>query len=189
MSQSKKLKSKRVNLTWHSKLDFFWGVVVWGGGRGGGLSITFLTYWRGGGGVAASTSPLRDSSHMPNLAHFTDDSLSFLRMLLFKMVIRYIYSYLSFECMISARPPAKHAFCKKWLPTCKREKRSRNCFKFDAYKFNGWYEFQRQITSRSESPISDNFAPALTLYTLTSVCIFSKLFSIHFLRCWQGEFV
>lgn len=60
---------------------------------------------------------------MPNLAHFTDDSLSFLRMLLFKMVIRYIYLYLSYECIISARPPAnlsptrpqpraaKHAFC------------------------------------------------------------------------------
>ena len=30
---------------------------------------------------------------------------------------------------------------------------------------------------------------ALTLYTLTSVCIFSILFSIHFLRCWHGEFV
>ena len=26
-------------------------------------------------------------------------------------------------------------------------------------------------------------------YTQTSVCIFSILFSIHFLRCWQGEFV
>ena len=29
----------------------------------------------------------------------------------------------------------------------------------------------------------------LTLCILTSVCIFSILFSIHFLRCWQGEFV
>ena len=29
----------------------------------------------------------------------------------------------------------------------------------------------------------------LTLYTLTSVCIFSILFSIHFLMCRQGEFV
>ena len=28
-----------------------------------------------------------------------------------------------------------------------------------------------------------------TLYTLTSVCIFSILFSIHFLMHWQGEFV
>ena len=28
----------------------------------------------------------------------------------------------------------------------------------------------------------------LTLYTQTSVCIFSILFSRHFLRCWQGEF-
>ena len=25
--------------------------------------------------------------------------------------------------------------------------------------------------------------------TLTSVCIFSILFSIHFIRCWEGEFV
>ena len=30
---------------------------------------------------------------------------------------------------------------------------------------------------------------SLTLYTLTSVCIFSILFSIHFPRCWQWEFV
>ena len=29
----------------------------------------------------------------------------------------------------------------------------------------------------------------LTLYSLTSECIFSILFSIHLLRCWQGEFV
>ena len=29
----------------------------------------------------------------------------------------------------------------------------------------------------------------LTLYTLTSLCIFSILFSIHFQRCWQGEFL
>ena len=29
----------------------------------------------------------------------------------------------------------------------------------------------------------------LTLSTLTSVCIFSVLFSIHFLKHWQGEFV
>ena len=29
----------------------------------------------------------------------------------------------------------------------------------------------------------------LTLYTRTSVCIFSILFSIHFLRSWKGEFV
>ena len=29
----------------------------------------------------------------------------------------------------------------------------------------------------------------LTLYTLTSVWIFSILSSVHFLKCWQGEFV
>ena len=29
----------------------------------------------------------------------------------------------------------------------------------------------------------------LSLHTLTSVCIFSVLFSIHFLICWPGEFV
>ena len=29
----------------------------------------------------------------------------------------------------------------------------------------------------------------LTLHTLTLVCIFSLLICLHFLRCWQGEFV
>ena len=29
----------------------------------------------------------------------------------------------------------------------------------------------------------------LTFYNLKSVCIFSLLFSIHLLGCWQGEFV
>ena len=32
------------------------------------------------------------------------------------------------------------------------------------------------------------FKVLLILYTQTLVCIFSILFSIHFLRCWQGEF-
>ena len=31
--------------------------------------------------------------------------------------------------------------------------------------------------------------PVLILYTLTSVCIFSIQFCIHFLKCWQGEVV
>ena len=34
-----------------------------------------------------------------------------------------------------------------------------------------------------------DYMMSLTLYTLTSVCIFSMLFSIHFLMCWEGEFV
>ena len=32
------------------------------------------------------------------------------------------------------------------------------------------------------------FKVLLILYTQTLVCIFSILFSIHFLMCWQGEF-
>ena len=32
------------------------------------------------------------------------------------------------------------------------------------------------------------FGALLTLYNLTSVCIFSILFSINFFTCWQGEF-
>ena len=32
------------------------------------------------------------------------------------------------------------------------------------------------------------FKVLLILYTQTLVCIFSILFSIHFLKCWQGEF-
>ena len=34
-----------------------------------------------------------------------------------------------------------------------------------------------------------NCKSLLTLYTQTLVSTFSKPFSIHFLRCWQGEFV
>ena len=37
--------------------------------------------------------------------------------------------------------------------------------------------------------ILSTFPHSLTLYTLTSVCIFSILFSIHLLWGWQGEFV
>ena len=33
-----------------------------------------------------------------------------------------------------------------------------------------------------------DYIMSLTLYTLTSVCIFYILFSIHSLMCWQGEF-
>ena len=35
----------------------------------------------------------------------------------------------------------------------------------------------------------DHKLRVLTLYNLTSVCIFSKLFSKHFSKCWQEEFV
>ena len=38
------------------------------------------------------------------------------------------------------------------------------------------------------SPLTSLTDP-LTLYTITSVCIFSILLSKHFLRCWQGEFI
>ena len=34
-----------------------------------------------------------------------------------------------------------------------------------------------------------DYMMSLTLYTLTSVCIFFILYSICFLRCWKGEFV
>ena len=33
------------------------------------------------------------------------------------------------------------------------------------------------------------FSLCLTFFTVTSVCIFSILFSIHFLRSLQGDFV
>ena len=46
------------------------------------------------------------------------------------------------------------------------------------------------------SPVIYNWTDAqqqaiflLTLYTLKSVCIFSILFSLYSLRCWQGEFI
>lgn len=35
--------------------------------------------------------------------------------------------------------------------------------------------------------VGKHFFTAVTLYTLTSVCIFFTLFSIHLLRCWKGD--
>ena len=34
-----------------------------------------------------------------------------------------------------------------------------------------------------------DYMMSFTHYTLISACIFSMLFSIHFLMCWEGEFV
>ena len=57
-------------------------------------------------------------------------------------------------------------------------------------------EQELQVKSPTELDIEsvDDGAPfiemvSITLYTLTSECIFFLLFSITFLRCWQGEFV
>ena len=45
--------------------------------------------------------------------------------------------------------------------------------------------FLWSLTTQRKNPLKYR----LTLYSLTSECIFSILFSIHLLRCWQGEFV
>lgn len=37
--------------------------------------------------------------------------------------------------------------------------------------------------------LNGNSWPKWTFSTLTSVCVFSIMFSIHFPRCWEGEFV
>ena len=41
------------------------------------------------------------------------------------------------------------------------------------------------LTEHSQKKDSDHSIS--TLYTLTSVCMFSTVFPIHFSRCWQGE--
>ena len=53
---------------------------------------------------------------------------------------------------------------------------------------------KHMMTSCGEAQLGDQFPLIInkclvTLYALKSVCIFSIMFSIHFLRCWQGEFV
>ena len=45
------------------------------------------------------------------------------------------------------------------------------------------------VTTPQTASIAILKVSALTLYTLISVCIFSILFSKHFLRCQRGEFV
>ena len=54
----------------------------------------------------------------------------------------------------------------------------------------GWVLIWETALIRGWVPIQWNMVyTQLNLYILTSVCIFSILFSIHFQRCWQGEFV
>ena len=55
----------------------------------------------------------------------------------------------------------------------------------------GWYEkeSQNEIQTQSLKIAAKVLIISLTLYTITSVSIFSILFSKYFLRCWQGEFV
>ena len=54
------------------------------------------------------------------------------------------------------------------------------------FKFYQSWDCINFETEEHKKPMLYSF---LTLYTLASVCIFSTLFFIHFLRHWQGEFV
>ena len=54
--------------------------------------------------------------------------------------------------------------------------------------FSAWVSLWKQNTIIMDVCIWLEFW-LLNSYTLTSVCIFSILFSLHFLRCRQGEFV
>ena len=59
---------------------------------------------------------------------------------------------------------------------------------FAIHKANKYFEQNgRLFLPGVVSPIL--FDILLTLSSVTSVCIFSTLFFIHSLRCWQGEFV
>ena len=54
------------------------------------------------------------------------------------------------------------------------------------------YKFDLGVKELITGIITDQIGlllPLSTLYTLTSVCIFSILLSRHFLGFWQGEFV
>ena len=48
------------------------------------------------------------------------------------------------------------------------------------------WTLRKNVTFGRETKFSWTY---LNLFTITSVCIFSILFSMHFFRCWQGEFV
>ena len=48
---------------------------------------------------------------------------------------------------------------------------------------------EQGCTHHTEGRVDSCDLVQLILYTLISLCIFSILFIIHFLRCWKGEFV
>ena len=57
-----------------------------------------------------------------------------------------------------------------------------------AYANKYSYSFSKCTTERVARTCSDcRITPVFSINTLTSVCTFSILHSIHFLRCWQGE--
>ena len=58
----------------------------------------------------------------------------------------------------------------------------------DVYLAFALYLMQSYIQAVLDIYITD-YMMALTLYTPISECIFSKLFSVYFLICWQGKFV
>ena len=69
---------------------------------------------------------------------------------------------------------------------CEQILRCFDCYEFDTQKKLGNYVFEKAV----------NFLMSWNchyksgaLSTPTSVCIFSILLFMHFLRCWQGEFV
>ena len=65
---------------------------------------------------------------------------------------------------------------------------SRNFYSFLYKPIGTWSQvFSCKSDSLPIYTLSSHFN--FTLYTLTSVCIFSILLSRHFLQCWQEEFV
>ena len=52
-----------------------------------------------------------------------------------------------------------------------------------------WRISIEKCSKKLHAPPFRLLACLITLFSLTSVCIISILFSIHFLKCWQREFV
>ena len=99
------------------------------------------------------------------------------------LMLDMLHSYMSVVCTYHCRGVFKKVFfCYTRQPSGWKSRRPQN----DVYLA---FVLNAIIYSSSTLHIYNWLHDVLTLYTPISECIFSKLFSIYFLMCWQGEFV
>ena len=95
----------------------------------------------------------------------------------------YIYIYIHWACYSNWRQTFSCSH--KCNPVCPWPKNDHRVIKTIKVKM----EVNLNVICQKRWTIQDGYWITLTIYPLTSIIIFSVLFSVHFLRCWQGEFV
>ena len=102
---------------------------------------------------------------------------------MFYWLVWAIYIYIYWACYSNWRQTFSCSH--KCNPVCPRPKNDHRVIKTIKAKM----EVNLTVIRQKRWTIQDGYWITLTIYPLTSIFIFSILFSVHFLRCWQEEFV